>query len=242
MSREVTEAHYLHERSGLEAVRRGAGEDALLIGCGCPLGPAVGVVDVMRIGPDVAPYWTNAAMRSRWGGGDRHGPATKNAVRNTLTRAFLHRRLWLNDPDCLMVRTERTRLDEAEVRTLGGVIGVTDGMLVLSDRVDRIPADRLRLLRRAHGLLGGQARVVDLFGADLPETVVATRGRDVLVAVMNLHDGPRARSLDVGRFGVPDGPADEILCGGTVDVVRGRVDLGELGPHDCRVISARAAL
>ena len=31
--------------------------DAFLLGCGCPLGPAVGVVDGMRIGPDVAPYW-----------------------------------------------------------------------------------------------------------------------------------------------------------------------------------------
>lgn len=228
-------------RRGLEAVRSGAGEDAFLLGCGCPLGPAVGIVDAMRIGADVAPYWTNAALRSRWGGGDRHGPASKNAVRNTLTRAFMHRRLWLNDPDCLMVRTDRTRLTEAEVRTLAGVFGVTDGMLVLSDRVDTIPTDRLRLLRRAHDLLGGEARVVDLFGADMPETVVAARGRDILVAVANLTDAPRARSLDVGRFGVPDGPADEVLCGGTVTVAGGRVDLGELGPHDCRVISARKA-
>lgn len=226
-------------RRGLEAIRRGAGDDAFLIGCGCPLGPAVGVVDAMRIGADVAPYWTNAAMRSRWGGGDRHGAATKHAVRNTLTRAFMHRRLWLNDPDCLMVRTDRTRLSEAEVRTLAGVFGVTDGMLVLSDRVGTIPADRLRLLRRAHDLLGGEARVVDLFGADLPETVVARRGREVLVAVLNLADAPRARSLDVGRFGVPDGTADEVLCGASVTVAGGRVDLGELAPHDCRVISAR---
>lgn len=228
-------------RRGLEAVRRGAGDDAFLLGCGCPLGPAVGVVDAMRIGADVAPYWTNAAMRSRWGGGDRHGPATKNGVRNTLTRAFMHRRLWLNDPDCLMVRTDRTRLTEAEVRTLAGVFGITDGMLVLSDRVDTIPADRLRLLRRAHDLLGGEARVVDLFAADLPETVVANRGRDVLVAVLNLADEPRGRSLDVGRFGVPDGPVEEVLCGGSVTVAGGRVDLGELAPHDCRVLSARTA-
>lgn len=226
-------------RRGLDAIRSGAGEDAFLIGCGCPIGPAIGVVDAMRIGADVAPYWTNIALRSRWGGGDRHGPATKNAVRNTLTRAFMHRRLWLNDPDCLMVRTDRTRLDEAEVRTLAGVFGTTDGMLILSDRVDTIPADRLRLLRRAHDLLGGEARVVDLFEADLPETVVATRGAEVLVAVLNLADTPRKRSLDVGRFGVADGEVAEVLCGGTVTVAGGRADLGELSAHDCRVLMAR---
>lgn len=43
-------------RRGLEAVRSGAGESSFLLGCGCPLGPAVGVVDAMRIGSDVTPY------------------------------------------------------------------------------------------------------------------------------------------------------------------------------------------
>jgi hypothetical protein len=47
-------------RRGLEAVRAGAGQEAFLLGCGCPLGAAVGVVDGMRIGPDVAPTWRHA--------------------------------------------------------------------------------------------------------------------------------------------------------------------------------------
>ena len=50
----------------------------------------------MRIGPDVAPFWTNWLSRGPLR--DRHGVATKHAMRNTLTRAFMHRRLWLNDP------------------------------------------------------------------------------------------------------------------------------------------------
>ena len=70
----------------------------------------------MRIGPDVAPFWTN--WISRWLLRDRHGVATKNAVRNTLTRAFMHRRLWLNDPDCLMVRDGETALTLDEVQSL----------------------------------------------------------------------------------------------------------------------------
>ena len=50
-------------RAGFEAVRRGAGDDTFLLGCGAPLGPTIGVVDGMRIGPDVAPWW-GAARRS----------------------------------------------------------------------------------------------------------------------------------------------------------------------------------
>ena len=38
-------------RRGLQAIRDGAG-DAFLLGCGCPFGPAVGLVDGMRIGLD----------------------------------------------------------------------------------------------------------------------------------------------------------------------------------------------
>src|SRR5690606_2409674 len=50
-------------RRGLDAIRAGAGERGFLLGCGCPMGPAVGVVDAMRIGADVTPYWSNPIDR-----------------------------------------------------------------------------------------------------------------------------------------------------------------------------------
>lgn len=43
---------------GLEVVRRGTSENAFLAGCGSPFGPAVGIVDAMRVSPDVSPTWT----------------------------------------------------------------------------------------------------------------------------------------------------------------------------------------
>jgi len=47
-------------RAGFEAIRRGAGDDAFILGCGVPLAPVVGLVDANRIGPDVAPRWALA--------------------------------------------------------------------------------------------------------------------------------------------------------------------------------------
>ncbi|MBV8463079.1 MAG: alpha-galactosidase, partial [Acidimicrobiales bacterium] len=44
-------------RAGFEAVRRGAGEETIVLGCGVPLANVVGVVDANRIGADVAPLW-----------------------------------------------------------------------------------------------------------------------------------------------------------------------------------------
>ena len=44
-------------RAGLQAVRAAAGEASFLLGCGCPLGPAIGLVDAMRVGADTSPTW-----------------------------------------------------------------------------------------------------------------------------------------------------------------------------------------
>ena len=40
-------------RQGLEALRKAVGPQVTLLGCGCPLGSAVGLVEAMRIGADV---------------------------------------------------------------------------------------------------------------------------------------------------------------------------------------------
>src|SRR6266851_1983435 len=123
-------------RRGLETIRRGAGDETFILGCGCPLGPAVGVVDGRRIGPDVAPYW----------GGDVE-PGTRLAIDGILARSFMHRRLWLNDPDCLMLRVSETRLSREERFALTAAIAISGGMLLFSDDMNLLDEDSGRLFR-----------------------------------------------------------------------------------------------
>ena len=120
-------------RAGFDAIRRGAGDGTFLLGCGAPLGAAIGVVDGMRIGPDVAPWWAPRLDLWELPGYMTTIPATVNAWRNTLTRSFMHRRLWLNDPDCLMLRTSDTELTEEQVEAWAMAVAVSGGMAVLSD-------------------------------------------------------------------------------------------------------------
>jgi alpha-galactosidase len=223
-------------RRGLEAIREGAGADAFLLGCGCPLGPAIGIVDAMRIGPDVAPFWSSAFSRGPQR--DLHGLATKHAIRNTLARAFMHRRWWLNDPDCLMVRDTKTQLTPDEVCSLATVIAVTDGMIVLSDRVEQLSAERLDVLDRTLQLAGGQAEVVDLMRADLPELVVARTAAHSIVAAFNFGEQPRRREVDLAALGVEASAAAlrEWWTGAVVPVNGGRAQLGDVPPHGCRVL------
>ena len=130
-------------RLGFEAIRRGAGDDAFLLGCGAPLGPCIGLVDGMRIGPDVAPYWE---PRGGFPGYEATAPSTRNALDATRARQFLHRRLWLNDPDCVMLRTTETDLTPEQVREWALAVGDSGGMVLVSDDLAVLGANERALL------------------------------------------------------------------------------------------------
>jgi alpha-galactosidase len=135
-------------RAGYDAIRRGAGDDAFLLGCGAPLAHVVGVVDGNRIGPDVAPLWEPAPEAEVIPGYLRTQPSTKYAQDATVARAFMHRRLWLNDPDCLMLRTEKTALTAAEAEQWAQVVGYSGGMALVSDDLALLDDRAKELLRR----------------------------------------------------------------------------------------------
>jgi alpha-galactosidase len=134
-------------RAGYDAVRRGAGDDVLIVGCGAPLGAVVGSVDAMRIGADVAPWWDAPPGQGELQPGyEATTPSTRNAFVNTCTRSFMHRRLWSNDPDCVMLRTDETQLSEPAARAWAETVGCSGGLALVSD-------DLALLGRGAHRLL-----------------------------------------------------------------------------------------
>jgi alpha-galactosidase len=164
-------------RAGYDAIRRGAGDDTFLLGCGAPLGATIGVVDGMRIGPDVAPHWSLRDDQHRPGPYEAGEPATVNAWRNTLARSFMHRNLWLNDPDCVMLRRSATDLDEEAIRTWARAVGVSGGMALVSDDLALLDAEARTLLDEvvalgrasdAEALAGRPARCPDLLDGPLP--------------------------------------------------------------------------
>ncbi len=118
-------------RDGIAAVRVGIGDDAYLLGCGCPLGPAVGLVDALRVSPDTAPRWGPGLVQL--GGYPETAPAARNVVSASVLRAPLHRRLWVNDPDCLLLRPEQTQLSAEQRALLARVVMGTGGFTLLSD-------------------------------------------------------------------------------------------------------------
>jgi alpha-galactosidase len=179
-------------RAGYDAIRRGAGDDAFLLGCGAPIGPVVGVIDGNRIGSDVDPRWDLDPDRVAEAYPETL-PATRHAFRNTLARSFMHRNLWLNDPDCVMLRTTETDLDPAAVRAWAETVGVSGGMVLVSDDLALLGDDARRLLddvvamgreADAEAIAGRPAVCPDLLDSTPPTTLRAA-GRTVVVDPAN---------------------------------------------------------
>ena len=79
---------------------------------------------------------------------DGVAPSTANALRNTISRQFMHRRLWLNDPDCLMLRTTETELTPEQVERWAMAVGESGGMALVSDDLALLDDSSRALLDR----------------------------------------------------------------------------------------------
>ncbi|AXI76804.1 glycoside hydrolase family 36 protein [Peterkaempfera bronchialis] len=98
-------------RDALALIRETAGEDVYLLGSGALPLPSLGLLDGIRIGPDVGPFW------SHYGLDDPSDAAARNAV------AVSAGRLWLDnlydiDPDVAIFRTQRSLLTDDQRRIL----------------------------------------------------------------------------------------------------------------------------
>ncbi len=182
-----TPAQRVH--AGFEAIRRGAGERAFLLGCGVPLANVVGLVDANRIGPDVAPLWAPDEAEAIVPGYLDVEPATRSAFAATVARSFMHRQLWLNDPDCLMLRTSETALAANAATTWGRCVGVSGGLALVSDDL---------------ALLGRQARdqLDDIVALGREGDEAARRGRPPTCPDLMDHPIPTTLVNDVRELHV----------------------------------------
>lgn len=78
---------------GLRTIRAAA-KDAFIIGCGCPIGSAVGFVDGMRVSCDTGPTWVPAFPLPS--SDNATLPALRGMLRNTMSRAPLGHRYALS--------------------------------------------------------------------------------------------------------------------------------------------------
>lgn len=192
MDRKATRAQAL--RRGLAAIRRGM-ISKFILGCTSPLGPEVGLVNGARIGTDITPYWR--------GEGEfyKEAPCVVNVCRNVISRAYMNGRLWINDPDTHVARTDDNRLTEDEVLLWTSALWITGGLLLLGDRLASLEPRRARLSRLLLQNLGSyeDARPLDFLEREYPALWTARCTREfgkMALAVFNFEDSEQTFRID----------------------------------------------
>lgn len=187
-------------RKGLEAIRDGVGPEVFILGCGAPLGPSIGYVDGMRIGEDVSPdFWNHPQI-------DMGYPCMMASVRNTIARYFMHKEFWLNDPDCIMVRQVETKLTSPEIISWATLVGLSNGMLLISDKMDELGDVDKNLLKVLYPIYNDDADPIKLFTEKNPNKLVLdianSHEKYKVVGIFNWDDSTKNIAVNFSEFGL----------------------------------------
>jgi alpha-galactosidase len=123
-------------RLGLRLIADAAGPDTFLLGSGAPILPSVGLVDAMRVAPDID-------SRVEPVRGDMSRPSLRAASLSTRARAWQHGRFWINDPDCLLARPSMPQREH-----WAQLVERYGGLRASGDRIDQLDSWGLDTTRR----------------------------------------------------------------------------------------------
>ncbi len=228
-------------KRGMAIIRQEAGRKTVIVGCGMPLSTGIGTIDAMRVGPDTGPYWkklSGALLNT----GAMVG--ARNSIRNVLVRSAMHRQLWLNDPDCLMMRTKKTHLKATERFTQINAIILSGGLLLYSDDLSSLPdtaySEMETITALSRECAGGTAIAIDLMEREMPELYYNSAG---YLGVFNFLDRKVSKRVDLTALpGKPIARLVDVWTGEQLSDRNGPVvSLGRMPPHSSRLFKLTVA-
>lgn len=184
-------------KEGMDIIRKAAKPGTEFLGCGMPLSPALGSVGAMRVGNDTAPYW------SRLSGFFLQSTAmvgARNSLRNLLTRSMMNKKLWVNDPDCFMVRDKNTRLNAHERKTDINAKLLAGGVVMLSDDFSELEQHDIELARRIlkeSGSFYHESAALDVMEREMP-SIFYNRGG--YIGFFNFENGKKSLSVNLRKY------------------------------------------
>ena len=159
-------------RLGMEAIWRGAGKDAYILGCNHPLWPSFGIISGSRSSDDTGRRWKSFAEDAY----------------ETHTRNWQNGALWWNDPDCVLLSGN---LPESEYLFHAAAALASGGAILSGDNLPDIPEVRLKILRKLLPPTGSAAKFED---DDLSVGKIRD-GKETTVFLFNREDHPKRISF-----------------------------------------------
>ncbi len=222
-------------RKGLKIVRETAGDKTYILGCNVSqnmrtFGASIGLVDGMRVGPDNDSQWL---LRGEY----RLLAGVRTGTRNY----FMHRRVWHNDPDPVYVRVS---IPTEHARLICSWAALAGQLTVASENLQKLPTERLDMLRRIMPAHQATARPVDFFEEPLARIWLVTDTksnvrRDV-VGLFNWDDADYSFNYSLKRAGLDAASyvAFDYWENRLVESVREKF-IFTLPPQTCKVLALR---
>lgn len=211
-------------RRALEIIRESVTEDTFLLACTAPLAPAAGLVDGMRVSCDVFERWESL----------------RDVFNSVLKRYYTNGVYYINDADCLLVRTAAeedgecwrlcTRTD-AEIRTYVTAMAASGGALMLSDKMSLLRPEQYELISKLFPLNTRAAVPLDLMDSFIPGVLdFGVRHGARTVALINWGDAECEFTVSDSAGKLAFEFWSRRFCGLQVADIRETIE-----PHGCRV-------
>lgn len=222
-------------------IRETVGDNVFLLACGAPIGESIGIFDSIRISPDIT-----------WGGASKPThPGAWNLIRLNAQNAFLrspyHGKVFINDPDGLVLRDylsdedDGLNMTEDEARVWATVVAMSGGHILMNEDLYKLRPERKELFRQIIPPYGKAAHPVDFFEfpyctrtyIEIDNKTVKTR----MYAVYNWDDEEKSYDIDISDFSraiAMDCWTKEIV-GSFEQTVR----IPVLPPHSCKVLMVK---
>lgn len=216
-------------RMGMAAVLEGAGAESFLLGCNAPMWPSLGTVHGMRVTGDISRKW----------------PIFKKLAEEGFCRNWQHQRLWVNDPDCIVLENRDIKLVDPDGTVRRGPSSITPdefgfhaayiiasgGMVLSGDDVCVLSQENLAMIRQALTTRNIAARFDD---SSFRIGRVQEPDRELL-CLFNWSDEPSTLEVALPK------PVriEDFWSGENLGSFTGTLTLKDMAPHSGRVLIVR---
>ncbi|MDQ8194809.1 alpha-galactosidase [Coraliomargarita sp. SDUM461004] len=195
---------------------REATADSIILSCGGPLLPCLGLAEHARISGDTGKFWKAegvpglAGLRAMddWETQDPAMPSLSNALQQSLQSWWRYDRWFRADPDVVMLRDENTNLTEGEAR-MSGLVAMMTGVVFTSDRLDRMGQERIDLLARVSALRLHDMEPLHLEQRGPLSLFIGRQGQRKALAIFNWSSS--SVTYDLANSGLFAGSVQEVL-------------------------------
>lgn len=178
-------------KEGLRVIREAAGKNTVLLGNGAPLSASVGKVMAIHVSADTAHYWSHF-----W---DSAG--IKNSLRNILTRSVLNKKLWLVDPDSVVLYAHKKLRIREKMMDLNAKI-ITGGGLFFSDDFYSLSEEEwpiiYKIINLSEKCFRGETFALDFMEGEFPHIYYNTAG---YLCFFNSGNTTKVLTFDLKQYG-----------------------------------------